>query len=170
MYWCPFCETLNKATADDLIEAGEQGKKYKYTFRLCPDDQGKTLADFIESKGGLPWLEHVAELYGVEATPKAVAGALDAVLGYNFLEQFAVFETGAKLDHAASGALGMTAYADAKGIVFKEHITELDGETLDPPLDVTSPVVGANTGGAKPCPELLKLMQDKAQRRRGRDA
>ena len=92
MYWCPYCETLNKATADELIDAGKAGKKYKYEFRLCPDDVGKTLDDYIVSKGGWPWLEHVADLYGVEASPRAVAAALDKAMGYNFVEQFDVIE------------------------------------------------------------------------------
>ena len=92
MYWCPFCETLNKATAQDLRNASAAGNRFDVQFHLCPDDVGKSLDDFIEAHGGVPWLEHVAELYGVEATPEAVAAALDQVMGYNFVEQLKVFE------------------------------------------------------------------------------
>jgi len=117
MYWCPFCETLNKATAEELQSAVNAGEKFPFDLRLCPDCEGKTLDDYVESRGGFPWLEQAAKLYGVEATPRAVATALDKALGYNFVEQFDVIEAQVETIDVRQADTGEV----------KEYVVEVEG-------------------------------------------
>lgn len=83
MYACPFCETLNKASLDDLENWGEDKV---IEIKVCPDCEGMTYKDYCEKKG-ITYLEWFASIYGVEPTKVGIAQILAEQLGFNVKDQ-----------------------------------------------------------------------------------